>query len=132
MNQKIIGMKITIYSILVVFVFAIIVFSCKKAENKETKNALDSKNPIEDVIWIKKIKNSLTNCTCEISIIQGTYNSQIVFFTALTDHACDGIDTPTLYDCYGNVVRTFTMDDYQDFYDNVSRDKVLYRCKKDE
>ena len=109
---------------------SVVLLSCDKDENDiDTQNACNSDNPIEDISWIIEIKNSLTDCSCEISIIQGTYNGQTVFFTALTDPLCDGIDTPTLFDCNGNAIRTFTMDDYQDFYNNVSRDKVLYRCK---
>jgi hypothetical protein len=103
----------------------IIIISCQK----ETQNACKSKNPVEDVTWLKEIKSSMTNCTCETSIIEGTYNNQTVFFIASTDPLCNDIDTPTLFDCNGNVVRTFNMNDYHDFYNLVTRDKVLYRCK---
>jgi hypothetical protein len=75
------------------------------------------------------METSLINCMCEISLIRGTYNNQTVYFTALTDPACDGIDTPTLYDSNGKIVRIFTMNDYQEFYEKVTRDSVLYRCK---
>lgn len=100
--------------------------------DKLTKTECNSDDPIEDFAWLKEMKNSLTNCSCEISIIQGTYNNQTVFFTALTDALCDGIDIPTLFDCEGKVVRTFTSNDYRDFYDHVTRDKVLYRCNNEQ
>jgi hypothetical protein len=103
----------------------LVIISC----HKETQNACDSNNPIEDVTWLKEMKASMTNCTCEMSIIQGTYKNQAVFFVALTDPLCDGIDMPALYDCNGKVIMTFTEENYRDFYDNVTRDKVLYRCK---
>ena len=88
-----------------------------------------SNNPIEDFTWLRVVKNSLSNCSCEISIIQGTYSNRTVFFTAITDALCDGIIIPTLYDCEGKVVRIFTSDDFLSFNDLVSTDKVLYRCK---
>ena len=97
--------------------------------DKITTTECISNNPTEDFAWLKAIKNTMTNCNCEISIIQGTYNNQTVFFTALTDALCDGINIPTLYDCEGKVVRVFTSADYRDFNDQVTRDKVLYRCK---
>jgi len=97
--------------------------------DKMANTECNSNNPTEDFAWLKAIKNTMTNCSCEISIIQGTYNNQTVFFTALTDALCDGINIPTLYDCEGKVVRVFTSADYRDFNDNVTRDKVLYRCK---
>jgi len=112
--------------ILIIILF--ILFSCKKTE-KETRNASLSSNPIEDVIWLKEMKSSMTDCSCEHCIIQGSYNGQTVYYVALTDALCDGIDTPTLYDNFGRVVKIFTMADYREFYILVSRDKVLYRCK---
>jgi hypothetical protein len=111
---------------LLIVLISIIIVSCKK----ETQNACKSDNPIENITWIKELKSSMTQCNCELSIIQGTYNHQAVFFIATTDPLCDGIDTPSLYDCNGNVVRSFNMNDYHDFYTLVTRDKVLYRCKK--
>ena len=81
---------------------------------------------------IDEIKASLTNCGCDISIIQGTYKGQTVFFTAITDPACNSIDTPTLYDCSGNVVRIFTTSesDQKELAEKVSRDQVLYTCSE--
>jgi hypothetical protein len=100
--------------------------------HKETQNACDSKNPMEDVGWLKDMQKSMTNCACETSIIQGTYLNQTVFFIANTDPLCDGINLPTLFDCNGKAIKSFTESDYQDFYDKVTRDKVLYRCKTEK
>jgi len=97
--------------------------------DKLPKTECISDNPIEDFAWLKVIKSTMTNCSCEISIIQGTYNNQTVFFVALTDMLCDGISIPTLYDCEGKVVRVFNSTDYREFNDHVTHDKVLYRCK---
>lgn len=104
------------------------ILSCDMFD-KSLKTECNLDNPIEDFAWLKAMKTTLTNCSCETSIIQGTYNNQTVFFIATTDPLCDGIDMPTLFDCNGGAVRTFTSADYRDFYDHVTRDKVLYRCK---
>ena len=101
--------------------------NCCKYDNL-SKTECISNNPTEDFVWLKTIKSSLTNCSCEISIIEGTYNGGTVYFTAITDILCDGILIPTLYDCEGKVVRIFTSDDFSSFHDLVTTDKVLYRC----
>ena len=113
---------------LVLFTMILGMLNCCKYENL-AKTQCSSNNPTEDFVWLKAIKNSLSNCSCEISIIQGTYNGGTVFFTSLTDALCDGISMPTLYDCEGKVVRIFTSADYLNFHDLVTTDKVLYRCK---
>ena len=97
--------------------------------DKMAKTECNSDNPVEDFAWLKAMKNTMTNCSCEISIIQGTYNNQTVFFMAGTDPLCNGINMPTIFDCEGKVVRIFTINDYLSFNDLVTRDKVLYRCK---
>jgi hypothetical protein len=107
---------------------SLLLLSCDVFD-KQTNAELISANPMEDYAWLKVMKTTMTNCSCEISIIQGTYNRRTVFFIALTDILCDGIDMPTLYDSNGKAVRTFTSTDYREFYDHVTRDKVLYRCK---
>lgn len=116
------------FKILFMILF-VALLSCSKDDNdSNTQNACEADNPLE-VEWIIEIKNSMQNCFCEISIIQGTYEGQTVFFIALTDPLCDGIDVPTLYNCEGVAVKTYTMDDYLEFYTEVTRDTVLYRCK---
>lgn len=118
-------MKFKILSVTLFFAL----LSCDKDENETSnQNACDTNNPLE-IEWVIQIKNSMQNCICEISIIRGTYNGQTVFFTAITDPLCDGIDIPTLYNCEGVAIKTYTIDDYKEFYNEVSRDTVLYRCK---
>jgi hypothetical protein len=81
--------------------------------------------------WLAELKSSITNCTCEISIIQATYKGKTVFYKGMTDALCNGIDIPTLYNCSGNVVKSFT-DSAADQEDlkNISIVEVLYRCQK--
>ncbi|WP_320052180.1 hypothetical protein [uncultured Acetobacteroides sp.] len=113
---------------LVLFILAFLFMGCAK-NAIVTTNACNSANPIEEVDWLKAMKNSLTNCSCEMSIIQGTYNNQTVFFTMITDPLCNSVNMPTLYSCEGKVVRVFNETDYREFNDKVTTVKVLYRCK---
>ena len=100
-------------------------------DHKFDTNACTSADSIEGVVWIEELKESMTNCTCEISIIKGTYEGQAVIFIALTDPVCNGIDTPTLYNCEGKEVRSFTTSaaDQKELREKVTRDTVMYRCK---
>lgn len=106
----------------------IIISSCAK-DDKANKSSCDLNNPIEELAWLKEVKSSLTNCTCEMSIIQATYSNQSVFYIAMTDPLCDGIQSVSLLDCEGKVVKNFTNEEYLAAGDNLTNIKVLYRCK---
>lgn len=116
-----------------VFIMSIILTlgTVRCSDDQVETNACASSDPIGDVPWIAELKKSMTNCACEISLIKGTYQGQTVFFIALTDPLCNGIDTPTLYNCEGKKVREFSdsIVDQNDLRDNVTRDHVVYRCK---
>lgn len=110
--------------LLVIFVIS----SCGKDENTG-KSTCDLANPIEELLWLKEIKTTMTNCSCEMSIIQATYNNQTVFYTMMTDALCDGVQTITLLNCEGKVVENIKQDKFQTFLGKVSNVKNLYRCK---
>lgn len=118
-----------------IFVASIILIVCSVSCNDDKNvnaNACNATGSIDNVPWIVDLKKSMTNCTCEVSIIKGTYEGQTVIFIALTDPLCDGIDTPTLYNCNGKEIRSFTdsASDQKELRDNVTRDSVIYRCKR--
>jgi hypothetical protein len=119
-------MKKLQFVLMVLLAFSVI--GC--CDDKDAANACTASS-INDVPWIRNLKKSMTNCSCEISLTQGTYQSQTVFFIVLTDPLCNGIDTPTRYDCEGKTIRSFTTseEDQQELADSVTRDKVIYLCK---
>lgn len=102
--------------------------SCTKEKNENLNCVLT--DPIDELPWLKEIKNSLTNCTSEVSIIQANYQSQTVFYTAITDPLFDGIQSYTLLNCEGKVVEIINADNMQNFLANISDVKNLYRCQK--
>jgi sulfur transfer protein SufE len=105
-----------------------LIVGCGKDENA-SKTTCDLTNPIEELQWLKEIKNSLTNCSCEMSILQGTYDDQTVFYVAMTDPLCNGIQTIVLNDCNGKIVKTINSGEYQEFLAKIKNVKALYRCK---
>jgi hypothetical protein len=105
------------------FIFINLIISCEKYDN-----TCNCENPLEDIAWLKELKNSMTNCYCERSIFQATYNKQTVFYTVMTDPVCDGVINISLADCNGNILKTYTALD-ETFTNEVTERKVLYRCK---
>jgi len=108
--------------------FSVLLVNCSKDE-KTYANNCNTDNPMEELGWLKEMKDTLTNCTCQISIVQETYKNQPVFFIALTDPLCNGISIPTLYNCNGKVIKKYSADDFMDFNHQVTFDSVLYSCK---
>ena len=108
----------------------LLLISCTDDDKKNRLQTCNFDDSIESHPWLVALKNSITNCSCEISIIQGTYQNQTVVFVALTDPLCNGIDAPVLYDCDGKPIKVFSDStaDQKELRENVTRDKVLYRC----
>lgn len=111
-----------------ILVLLVTVAGCSK-ENDRNKQICNLADPINELPWLKEIKNSLTRCGCETSIMQATYKEQTIFYTATTDLLCDGIETYTLYNCEGKVIEIITQDKIHDFYTKVTDLKNLYVCK---
>ena len=100
-----------------------LLLSCEKNDN--TCNCND---PLKDLAWLQEVKTSLTNCFCEMSIIQATYNKQTVFYTAMTDPLCDGLYSIALRDCKGDTIKLYESV-YQVTDNGISDIRTLYRCK---
>ncbi len=105
------------------FLIIILITGCEKYDN-----TCNCKNPLEDIAWLKELKNSMTNCYCETSIIQATYNKQTVFYKIITDPVCNSVINISIADCNGNILKTYTAID-DTFTSEVTGRKVLYRCK---
>lgn len=114
--------------ICMIFLTIFFIASCGKDENAG-KTTCEFSDPIEELPWLKEIKNSLTNCSLEKSILQGTYKHQTVFYVSVTDPRVDAIQTTTLLDCEGKVIEVIQPNKYQTFLNRVSNVKNLYRCK---
>lgn len=89
-------------------------------------------NPLEDLQWLKDLKSSLTNCGCEISIFQATYNKETVFYDAITDPRCNSIFNITLRNCSGDTIKTYDYSLLENFNTEVTDRKGLYSCKTEK
>lgn len=112
-----------------ILVLTFLFSGCSK-ENDQNKQICQLSDPINELVWLKDLKSSLTNCSCEMSILQATYHNQTVFYTAMTDMLCDGIQSYTLYNVDGKVLEIIPVNKIQDFRAEVTDVKNLYSCKK--
>ena len=104
--------------------------TCCDHKDYESFPSCKYSNPLEDIAWLKEYKETLTDCSIQISIFQATYKKQTVFYSALTDPSVNSVfEATSLWDCEGNDVRNFRGDEYEEFGKLVTNKVVLYRCK---
>jgi hypothetical protein len=114
---------------LILFILVVLVISCKD-DDKNAGPGVCGYESIADTDWMASLRDSMTNCTCEKSIITGKYEGYTVFFVAVTDPLCNSVFAPTLYNCEGTAVKSFesTMEAQNEFYNKVTERNVVYRC----
>ena len=106
-----------------VLILLVLLLSCEK---KDTTCNCD--NPLEELSWLKELKGSITNCSCQVSIIQATYQKQTVFYPIMNDPLCNSYQVIALYDCTGSTIKSYSLTD-QTFGDEVTERKTIYTCK---
>jgi hypothetical protein len=109
-----------------IFICGFILFSCEKSENSIP--ACSFQNPLEELDWLKEVKNSLTSCTCQISILQGKYKGKTVFYIMNTDPVCNSVFHVVLWDCNGNVVKEYKPGQNDVFSSEVELVDNIYTC----
>lgn len=111
--------------LILVFLFFTLIISCEK-----TEKVCDCVNPIEDLAWLNELKSSFTNCYCEMSIFQASYEEHTVFYVAMTDGLCDGYYPIILLDCNGEKLKTYEPNDPA-LSSEISNREVISRCKSE-
>lgn len=112
------------------FAFAFIAFllGCDCETERTGPNACTSSDPINEIDWLIDMKNSIDNCSCEISILKGTYkNSPSVFFLLMNDPLCNDTGLVKLFNCRGELI---TILPSAEFVEQVVIDETLYSCNE--
>ncbi len=110
------------------FICGLILVSCNN--DKNTIPECNVENPLEELAWLKDVKNSLTNCTVQTSIIQGKYKGKSVFYTMTSDPLANSAFHIILWDCNGNTVKEYKTGENNVFYNEVEFSKNLFTCTK--
>lgn len=112
-------------NLLALFSILLLSVSCECEDDK--KSSCKSQDPI-DQSWFEELKSSLDNCSCQTSIMKGTYKgSKTIFFVLMNDPLCNGVGAISLFDCSGKLI-TMTKDIHE-FVENVHIDSTLYTCE---
>ncbi len=85
-----------------------------------------SKNPLEDLTWLKELKESLKDSDVQKTIYQASYKKETVFYLMVTDPRVRLAFGVTLWDCEGKVIREFKSGESEDFEKLVIDRVVLY------
>jgi hypothetical protein len=104
-----------------------ILFGCTCEDHSPAINACTFDDPINEVQWLSDLKNSITNCTCTTSVMQGTCESKTVYFVLINDPLCNTGGSVVLYNCKGQPISTI---DVSQFVDLVKIDTTLYSCEE--
>lgn len=113
---------------LIALTLLLLTISCRK-DDLNIQNACTAANPL-DVQWVKNLIKPLAHCSCTVTLFQGTYNGQPVYFTLINDPNCDAVFSAQLLDCLGKPVKTYSssLQEMQAFQNEVTLGKPLYRC----
>jgi hypothetical protein len=95
---------------------------------EKTDKICGCNNPLEDISWLKELKDSMTNCSCETSIFQATYKNEPVFYQSVTDPLCNSVFNVSIINCQGYVLKTYNSGDGL-FLSELSNKKIIYTCK---
>ena len=113
---------------LFILIFAATLFSCNCEDDDDPAiNACISSDAINEIPWLINLKNSIDNCSCQTSVMKGTYGLQTVYFVLMNDPLCNGIGTIDLFNCKGEPVGTIEL---AEFAEQGKIDTVLYSCKE--
>jgi hypothetical protein len=111
-----------------IIIFGIVIIGCDK--DKNTVLSVNTDNQPEELSWIEEMKSSITNCTCQKSIFQGTYNNETVYFILMNDPLCNSVFDVVLYDSNGKVVKHYEYTDISLYCKEVTIVKSIYNCKE--
>jgi hypothetical protein len=109
-----------------VVMLSLILISCEK--DGDSIPECNIQDPIEELDWLKEMKNSLTNCTCQVSIVQGTYRRKTVYYLIMNDPLCNSVFGVTILDCHGDEVKKYGVGDEMAFNREVDLVDFLYTC----
>jgi hypothetical protein len=88
------------------------------------------KDPLENKEWFKNLKKPCDkNTICKLRINKATYANNTVYFTSYAGALCDMYFTVSLLNGNGETVKTYTVPEEMDAFNNeVIFVKEIYRC----
>ncbi|MGB0890823.1 MAG: DUF6970 domain-containing protein [Flavobacteriaceae bacterium] len=112
------------------FILFSVTFLTSCPTKEEVLTTCNTNYPLEDLIWLKEIKNSMdkVDCSGKSTITQYTYNSNTVFEVVLCSNFKDG--QTVVYNCNGEVICKFGGISGENtcpkFYNSATNKIILY------
>jgi hypothetical protein len=115
--------------VLTFFLTMVLLISCKKDKESNEITACNVHDPLRDLPWLAALKQPCEeNAICSVSIFQGIYNGETVFYTFLSGPLCDPAFYVALLDCNGATIKEYYWDNYPQFEQEVDSVKTIYSC----
>lgn len=123
--------------ILLTLFFSATIISCTNNNDEviadsqlEVQNACTAAEPLA-LDWIQDLKEEL-NCgeyTCEVSILKSEYEGETVFYVLVTDPLCNSAGVRYLYNCFGEIIKEFTVEENAAFLNDLDREvETIFSC----
>lgn len=126
------------FRVFVLFI-TVLILSCSIEEEEvianseaELNNACTAENPLE-LEWMQDLIAEMEcgKYSCKVSILKSTYEGKQVYYIQMTDPLCIGFDEIVLYDCYGEEVKEFTMEESRNFVNAPDREtEEIFSCNE--
>jgi|WetSurMetagenome_2_1015567.scaffolds.fasta_scaffold05535_5 hypothetical protein len=79
----------------------------------------DVNDPLTELSWLAALKDELSTSDYPVAFVKAMYKKKIVFYYEYVCPSCNFVFDVTLYNCNGQVVRTYDRDDQEKFYNEV-------------
>lgn len=101
---------------------SVLLVSCSEQEEDlqlNLQNACTAENPLE-LEWMQDLVAELEcgKYSCRVSILKSNYNGESVFYVQMTDPLCNGVNEIDLYNCVGEKIEEFTLEESGEFIDD--------------
>ncbi|MDT0688157.1 hypothetical protein RM549_00045 [Salegentibacter sp. F188] len=96
----------------------------------ELQNACSAEDPLE-MDWVQELISGL-NCgdyACEVAILKSQYEGETVFYIQMIDPLCYGFEKIDLYDCSGEKIKEFTLEESREFVNHPEHEaESIFSC----
>lgn len=112
---------------LLILVTVVSILSC-------TDDDLQTCSNIENKTWFNELKAELNeNCNFQVSIFEGSYNGETVYYQLITDPVVNFQALIKFYNCDGEIVADLTPEESNDYLDGPGRnDEKIFTCSSSE
>ena len=108
--------------------------SCSDQDDEaiDLQSACTAEDPLEPE-WMQVLIAELEcgKYSCRVSVLTTTYEGETVFYTQMTDPLCNGVNQVDLYNCVGEKIEEFTIEESGEFINNHGNEaEEIFFCNE--